>query len=67
MYGYEVDPAIYDRILEGHYPRLPEESRADWLERIAPERNAARVHRVEPGRLARSANAVPAKGDNDGD
>lgn len=58
MYGFgEVPIDMYERILAQHYPRLPEESRADWLERIQPERDAARVHRYEPGkRVARKEN-----------
>lgn len=65
MYG-EVDITVYERILAQHYPRLPGESRADWLERIRPEREAARIHKRGLGKLVRSANAVPAKEVNDG-
>lgn len=69
-YGYgsgsEVDITAYDRILEARHPRREGESRDEWFKRIEPERQAARVHKREPGRLARSANAVPAKGENDG-
>jgi hypothetical protein len=61
--GYgDGDLRIHDRILEErHGPRLKGESRADWLERIAPERQPV----MEPrgvGKIVRSADAQPAKG-----
>jgi hypothetical protein len=58
---FSVPINMYERLLADHFPPLKDESREDWLHRIADHRVAARVHTREVGKLARSADAVPAK------